>query len=76
MASENSREDMCRCPVGSFIRDVERTFGKKSKFVDHMTQSRIEVLKAVRTLVDERINDLDRKKSASGKKRMTKVKVD
>ena len=76
MASENSREDMYGCPVGSFIRDVERTFGKKSKFVDHMTQSRIEVLKAVRTLVDERINDLDRKKSKTGKKRMTKVEVD
>jgi hypothetical protein len=76
MTTKNSREDMCRCPVGSFFRDVEKTFGKKSSFIDHMTQSRIEVLKAVRSLVDERINDLDRKKSASGKKRMTKVEVD
>lgn len=76
MSSVNSKEDMCRCPVGSFMRDVEKTFGKKSKFVDHMTQSRIEVLKAVRSLVDERIDELDRKKSASGKKRMTKVEVD
>ena len=76
MASKNTREELCHCPVGTFFRDVERTFGKKSKFIDHMTQSRIEVLKAVRSLVDERIEDLGRKKSASGKKRMTKVEVD
>ena len=76
MTAKNSREDMCRCPVGTFFSDVEKTFGKKSSFINHMTQSRIEVLKAVRSLVDERINDLDRKKSAPGKKRMTKVEVD
>ena len=76
MTDKNSRENTCSCPVGTFFKDVEKTFGKKSKFIDHMTQSRIEVLKAVRSLVDERIQDLDRKKSASGKKRMTKVEVD
>ncbi|MDX2501277.1 MAG: hypothetical protein QNL14_12345 [Deltaproteobacteria bacterium] len=78
MTRNNSKENMCNCPIGTFFRDVEKTFGKKSNFIDHMTQSRIEVLKAFRSLVDDRINDLDRKKSASGKKkkRMTKVEVD
>ena len=47
---------LCNCPVGTFFRDVERTFGKKSSFIDHMTQSRIEVLKGIRSLVDERVN--------------------
>jgi hypothetical protein len=46
---------LCNCPVGTFFRDVERTFGKKSSFIDHMTQSRIEVLKGIRSLVDERV---------------------
>ena len=73
---KTTREDMCRCPVGTFFQDVEKTFGRKSKFIDHMTQSRIEVLKAVRSLVDERIEELDRKKSKRGNKRVTKVKVD
>jgi len=80
MTSDNSKENVCGCPIGTLFRDVEKTFGKKSNFIDHMTQSRIEVLKAFRSLVDDRINDLDRKKSASGKKkkkkRMTKVEVD
>ena len=69
-------EDMCRCPVGTFFQDVENIFGRKSKFIDHMTRSRIEVLKAVRSLVDERIEDLDRKKSKRVKKRATRVNVE
>jgi hypothetical protein len=58
------------------LRDIEKTFGKKSKFVDHMTQSRIEFLKGIRSLVDERIEDLDKKKSGKRKKKPTKIKVD
>jgi hypothetical protein len=58
------------------LRDIEKTFGKKSKFVDHMTQSRIEFLKGIRSLVDERIEDLDKKESGKRKKKATKIKVD
>ena len=42
MTRKDAAEKMCNCPVGTFFRDVERTFGKKSSFIDHMTQSRIE----------------------------------
>ncbi len=41
-----------------------------------MTQSRIEILKGIRSLVDERIEQLDKKKSAKTKKKATKIKVD
>ena len=61
MASVKNKEEAVVCPVGCFLRDVEKKFGKKSKFLDHMTQSRIEVLKAIRSLVDERIDQLDKK---------------
>ena len=76
MATKNSKQALCQCPVGTFFRDVEKTFGKKSRFIDHMIQSRIEVLKAVRSLVDERIEDLGKKKSGPGRKKMTQVEVD
>ena len=76
MDSVKNKENAVACPVGSFLRDVEKTFGKKSKFVDHMTQSRIEVLKGIRSLVDERIEQLDKKKSGKTKKKATKIKVD
>ena len=54
---------------------MEKITGKKSKFFEHMTQSRVEFLKAVRSLVDERIEGLE-KKAAKGKKKMTKIKVE
>ena len=69
MPGKNPREELCHCPVGTFIRDIERRFGKKTTFIDHMTRSRIEVLKAVRSLVDERIEEL-------GRKKMHKVEID
>ena len=76
MASMKTKEEAVVCPVGCFLRDIEKKFGKKSKFVDHMTQSRIEVLKGIRSLVDERIEHLDKKKSGKTKKKATKIKVD
>ena len=76
MASVKNKEEAVVCPVGCFLRDIEKTFGKRSKFVDHMTQSRIEVLKGIRSLVDERIEKLDKKKSTKTKKKATKIKVD
>ena len=76
MASKNSTEEMCNCPVGTFFKDVERTFGKKSSFIDHMTQSRIEILKGIRSLVDERVNSLGKGLSGKGRKKATKIKVE
>ena len=76
MPDTNNKEAAVGCPVGCFLRDVEKTFGKRSKFIDHMTQSRIEVLKGIRSLVDERIEQLDKRKSSKTKRKATKVKVD
>ena len=56
--------------------DLEKQFGKKSNFFNHLNQFHIEILKAVRSLVDERIEALDRRKSAKVKKKMTAIKVD
>ena len=76
MTSNNNREEVCHCPVGTFFKDVERIIGKKSNFVKHMTQSRIEVLKAIRSLVDERIEGLDKKRAKTGPKKMKNIKVE
>ncbi|CAB1061921.1 hypothetical protein D1BOALGB6SA_6696 [Olavius sp. associated proteobacterium Delta 1] len=76
MARIKNKEEMVLCPVGSFLRDIEKSFGRKSKFVDHLTRSRIEILKGIRALVDERIETLDNKKSGKSRKKATKIKVD
>ena len=63
------------CPVGKFFWDMQKTSRKKSKFFDHLGQSRIEFLKAIRSLVDERIEDIE-KKGAARSKGTTKIKVE
>ena len=78
MAAKTTKKEVPVCPVGKFCMDFEKRFGKKSKFVSHLNQSHIEALKAIRSLLDERIADLDRKAKASAKrkKKMRSIRVD
>lgn len=75
MAAKKSEPQMVICPVGKFFMDLENIFGKKTDFFNHMTQSRIEFLKAMRALLDERIDHFEKKKKPKKKKQMTKIKV-
>lgn len=75
MAEKKSKEETAGCPVGTFFKDFEGTFGKKSKFFKHMTQSKVEFLKGIRSLLDERIEHLEKKRSGKTKTKMTKIKV-
>jgi hypothetical protein len=76
MGKEKAEKEMVLCPVGRFFSDLEKASGKKSRFFEHLTQSRVEFLKAVRSLVDEKIEDLEKKGASKGKKRVTKIKVE
>lgn len=76
MAAKKSKDQEIVCPIGKFFMDLDKAFGKESEFTKHMTQSRIEFLKAIRSLVDERIETLEKAHSAKAKKRMTKIKVE
>ena len=75
MAAKKSEPQVAICPVGKFFVDLENVFGKKSDFFKYMTRSRIEFLKAMRALLDERIDTLEKEKSPKKKKQMTKIKV-
>jgi len=75
MAAKKNEQQTAFCPVGKFFIDLESVFGKQSSFFKHITQSRIEFLKAMRSLLDERINSLEKQETATAKKRMRKIKV-
>jgi len=75
MAKKKRAEYGFECPVGRLFTDLDRAFGKKSEFSKHLTQSRIEFLKGIRSLVDERIANLEKMRAKKGKKKMTKIKV-
>ena len=75
MTREESEKETVLCPVGRFFMDLERAVGKTSKFTKHLNRSQIEFLKAIRSLVDEKIETLEKKDSPKAGKKMTKIKV-
>ena len=76
MARKVNEEASFSCPVGSFFADMEKVFGKKSKFFEHLGQSQAEFLKAVRSLIDVRIEGLEKKGETKARKKSTKIKVE
>ena len=71
MAKERYKEEMMFCPVARFFSDLEKVSGRKSTFFEHLKSSRIEFLKAIRSLFDKRIDSLE-KMGTKGGKRMSK----
>ena len=61
----------CCCPFCLSSRMMEEAKEQYSGFFTHLRQARIEVLRAFRTLIDERISSLE-----ISKKKVTKVKVE
>jgi hypothetical protein len=67
---------MVMCPVGKFFTDLQKLSRPRSKFFEHMDLSRIEFLKAIRSLVDERIEGLEEKKRSKQGKKATKIHIE
>ena len=76
MGKDRDERETVLCPVGKFFMDLGRLGSGKSGFRDHMKRSRIEFLKALRALVDESIEGLEKKEPAARGKRATRIKVD
>lgn len=76
MGKKKSEKEGFHCPVKQIFESVEAVLDKESGFYQHLTNSRIEFLKAVRCFIDERIAHLEKREGRAGKKKMTKIKVE
>lgn len=74
--NKEEREEVFTCPVGRFFAQFERSTADKSEFFNHLNQSRVEFLKAVRSLVDERIEHLEGKNAKKQGRKATRIKVE
>lgn len=74
--AKKQAEEMVICPVGKFFMDLQKLSRPKSKFFEHMDLSRIEFLKAIRSLLDERIEGLEEKKRSRQGKKATKIDIE
>jgi hypothetical protein len=64
------------CPVGKFFMGLEKATKGGSSFFEHMNLSRLEFLKAVRALVNERIEKIEKDSGSCEEKKATRIKVE
>ncbi len=76
MAKGKHEEEVVICPVGKFLLDMQKSSWQKSKFAGHLNQSGIEILKAIRSLIDNRIEHLEKKAPRTSAKKATKINVE
>lgn len=76
MEKDKDKGEQLLCPVGRFFADLESRFGGKSEFFKHMNSSRMEFLKGIRSLVDERIESLEKKGAEKKERKSAKIKVE
>jgi hypothetical protein len=75
MGKKKREEETFICPVGRFFMDLDKVWGSNSPFHKHLNQSRIEFLKTLRAMMDERIDTLEKKQSGKAK-RATRIRVE
>jgi hypothetical protein len=71
VGEEGARHEACMCPCCWGQRVLHDQVERYGDFFSHLNQARIEVLLAFRSLVDQRIADLQKKE-----KKVTKIEVE
>ena len=62
--------------LGRFFSWMEGRISPSSEFREHMVKSKIEFLRGIRSLIDKRIDDLEKGRPGKAGKKATKVKVE
>ena len=62
--------------LGRFFSWMEGKVSPSTEFREHMAKSRVEFLKGIRSLVDKKIDDLERRHGKREGKKATKIKVE
>jgi len=76
MSKKKHKEKEPDFQIGDFLSSFNRAFGRKSIFSRQVTQTKIEFLKAIRSLVDDKIENLEKKRSGKTGKKMEKIKIE
>lgn len=75
MAKAQTKQEPLNCPFARILSEIEKGLGSNSTFFNHLHQSHLEFLKGLRSLLDGRIDELE-KKTSRDKKKTTKIKVE
>ena len=64
------------CPLGKIFQGFEDLSKNAPEFKKHLDRSRLELLKAVKTLVDSKIKNLEKKNTTGKKKTARKITIE
>ena len=64
------------CPLGKFFQGLEDLSKNAPEFRKHLDRSRLELLKAVKTLVDSKIKNLEKKNTPGKRKVARKITIE
>ena len=70
-----AKEEDLVCPMCLVVRCLREMVDRKSPFFEHMNNARIEFLRGIKSLIDERIEAIE-KGAGTRKSRLTKIKVE
>ncbi|MBW1918225.1 MAG: hypothetical protein JRI57_09455 [Deltaproteobacteria bacterium] len=73
---EAGREAEMGCPLCQLYNALLRLAGPQSEFCRHLQKARVEVYKAVRSLIDQRLEVLEKTAQTGTKKGFQKIKVE
>jgi hypothetical protein len=76
MGRKQNEEKAVVCPVGKFFMDLEKASARKSKFFDHLDRSKVEFLKALRSVLDDSIEAIEKKERKDRVKKATRIEVE
>ena len=75
MEEKTREQETFICPVGRFFSRLEKCGDRGSDFRGHLKQSRVEFLKAIRSLVDEGIERMEKEPDQEERK-ATRIEVE
>ena len=74
---EEAKTHEVTCPFCLLMKSAAKTRKKHSAFFDHLMNAQIELLQAFKSVVDEQISSLEKKKeSMADAKKATKIEVE
>jgi hypothetical protein len=64
------------CPFGKIFKGLEDLSKNAPEFKEHLDRSHLELLKAVKTLVDKKIKNLEKRNTKGKKKVARKITIE
>jgi hypothetical protein len=64
------------CPLGKIFQGLEELSKNAPEFRKHLDRSRLELLKAVKTLVDSKIKSLEKRNTTGKRKVARKITIE